>query len=366
VAEGFQRVPAKREPIVTRQAPKPAPRHPASEPQSAESAPPLEPLAPMPPAGAPADDVAIRVQSLRRAYGHKLALDDATFDVRRGEVFGFLGPNGAGKTTTIRILTGLLRASGGEAAIHGARVGPNRTAAKALVGYVPDEPAFPRQLKAMSILRAYARFHGLKHEDAETRGRAVLAAVGLEGRGNDRPRSYSHGMRKRLALAQALLHDPPVLIMDEPASGLDPAGTAWFRETLRSLREQGKTVFLSSHQLHEVEQVCDRIGIIHGGRIRAVDTISNLGSRMRGRFEVTVRADSVPEAALAAVKALPGVLGVRTEQGLVVVEAATDDVAPDVNAALVRHGVRVRALESAQPSLEDIYLAVTRAAEASA
>jgi ABC-2 type transport system ATP-binding protein len=279
--------------------------------------------------------------------------------VRRGEVFGFLGPNGAGKTTTIRIITGLLRPTGGEAWIHGHRVGPEGAEAKALLGYVPDEPAFPERLKALPLLRAYGRFYPIAADEMERRAGELLATVGLQGQERKPIKSFSHGMKKRFALAQALLHDPPVLIMDEPSSGLDPAGTAWFREVIRSLRAQGKTVFLSSHILPEVQQVCDRVGIIHGGRILAVDTIDALGHRVRSRAEIVVTADGLGEDALAGVQGIPGVLGLRRDGDKLHVDAEGPEVAAEVNAELVRRGVRVRAVESNQPSLEEIYLAIT-------
>jgi ABC-2 type transport system ATP-binding protein len=337
VPEGsFTRVPGKA-------APAPIPTHPVAQ----AARPPV-------PGSAPA----IAVHGLRRTYGAKVALEGATFDVRPGEVFGFLGPNGAGKTTTIRILCGLLRATGGEARILGHAAGPDGTQAKAQLGYVPDEPAFPARLKALPLLLAYGRFYALERDACERRARELLQRVGLEGQEERSIKTFSHGMKKRYALAQALLHDPPVLIMDEPSSGLDPAGTAWFRATIRSLRDQGKTVFLSSHILPEVQQVCDRVGIITQGRVRAVDTIEALGQRLQERVEIHVQAEGVAEPALAALRSVPGVRGVRGEAGKLVVEADAD-VGAEVNAVLVRHGARVRSLETSTPSLEDIYLAIT-------
>jgi ABC-2 type transport system ATP-binding protein len=304
---------------------------------------------------------AIQVQGLRRVFGAKVALEGATFEVRRGEVFGFLGPNGAGKTTTIRVLTGLLRPTAGQAWILGKAVSPDSADAKALFGYVPDEPAFPAPLKAMPLLRAYARFYGMAPDAAERRARELLQLVALGDQGPQRIRTFSHGMRKRFALAQALLHDPPLLILDEPSSGLDPAGTAWFRDFLRALRDQGKTVFLSSHLLHEVEQVCDRVGIIHGGRVLAVDRIDNLARRVRGRSEIRVVASGVSAAVLAEVRALPGVLNVRQDGTDLAIEAGDPGLAPEVNAALVKAGARVSKLDAGEPDLEEIFLAMTGA-----
>ncbi|MCA1812481.1 MAG: ABC transporter ATP-binding protein [Halobacteriales archaeon] len=319
---------------------------------AAASVPALQPRATS--ASAPA----IAVSGLRRTYGSKVALEAASFEVRQGEVFGFLGPNGAGKTTTIRILCGLLRASGGSASVLGFPAGPDGVEAKARLGYVPDEPAFPARVKALPLLLAYGRFYGMEPGAMGQRARELLGRVGLDGQEQRSLKTFSHGMKKRYALAQALLHDPPVLIMDEPSSGLDPAGTAWFRETIRGLRGQGKTVFLSSHILPEVQQVCDRVGIISQGKVLAVDSIEALGKRMQQRVEVVVVAEGVPEPALAALRRVPGVLGVRRDGDKLVVEAERD-VGPEVNAALVQQGVRVRSLEANHPSLEDIYLAIT-------
>jgi ABC-2 type transport system ATP-binding protein len=288
-----------------------------------------------------------------------VALEGASFEVQQGEVFGFLGPNGAGKTTTIRILCGLLRPSGGQAFLLGHAAGPDGVEAKARIGYVPDEPSFPARLKALPLLVAYGRFYGLERGACERRARELLGQVGLAGQEQGRIRAFSHGMKKRYALAQALLHDPPVLIMDEPSSGLDPAGTAWFRDIIRSLRGQGKTVFLSSHLLHEVQQLCDRVGIINQGKVLAVDTIEGLARRLRQRVEIVATAEGLEEGAVRAVEALVGVRAVRRDGDRLVIDADTDAVSPEVNAVLVRHGAKVRSLESASLSLEDIYLAIT-------
>jgi ABC-2 type transport system ATP-binding protein len=255
----------------------------------------------------------IEVEGLVKVYGGSRgtrALDGISFAVPTGDIFGFLGPNGAGKTTTIRILATVLRPTAGKVRIAGADLWENPLAVKGRIGLMPDEVAFYPTLTGMDHLLYYAAFYGIPRRKAKDRAKTLLEQLGIGDVGEKKVKTYSHGMRKRLALAQCLMHDPDFLIMDEPASGLDPDGMRYFRELIRSLNKSGKTIFLSSHLLHEVEQLCEHVGIIDRGRMVAVDSISNLSARLAtgapGVIHVT--AEGVTKAAVDALAAIPGVL----------------------------------------------------------
>jgi ABC-2 type transport system ATP-binding protein len=217
---------------------------------------------------------AIRTYDLTKRFGKLTAVDNVSFEVRRGEVFGFLGPNGAGKTTTIAMLLGLVRPSAGSADVLGHDIGRDLGAALARVGAIVETPAFYPYLSGEDNLRVFARIVGRR---AEQQIPAFLEQVGLKGRERDKVGTYSLGMRQRLGLASALLGDPELLLLDEPTNGLDPAGMQEMRVFIRRLAdEEGKTVFLSSHLLHEVEQVCDRVVILNKGKVIAQGEVGKL------------------------------------------------------------------------------------------
>src|SRR5215467_12414799 len=238
------------------------------------------------------------VSFLSKSYGRHVAVDRLDLDVGEGEVFGFLGPNGAGKTTTIRMLLGLVRPTSGVAEVLGREVGAHRAEVLPRVGALIERPALYDYLSGRDNLRCFADVLG---GVGGSRIDELLDLVDLRARQQDRVRSYSLGMRQRLAIAVALLHDPAVLILDEPANGLDPAGIAEIRRLLRQLAERGRTVFMSSHVLAEVQQTCDRVAIIAAGRLVRVASVAEL-VRPAGEFELRVED---PAAALAVIRAQP-------------------------------------------------------------
>ena len=207
-------------------------------------------------------------KDVRPGFGlrRKRVLDDITFCVREGEIFGFVGPNGAGKTTMLKVLLGLIRATSGSARVLGHDVA--ETAFRRHVGFLPENPYFYDYLTGRETLDFYAKLCGLSRERRRERGEQLLAQVGLAHAASARIRTYSKGMQQRLGIAQALVHDPDVVFLDEPMSGLDPIGRKEVRDLILRLRDQGKTVFMNTHILHDVELVCDRVAIIAGGRIR--------------------------------------------------------------------------------------------------
>jgi ABC-2 type transport system ATP-binding protein len=213
----------------------------------------------------------------------KLAVDGLNLQVRAGEVFGFLGPNGAGKTTTMNVLLGFVNASSGSASIFGVDV--RQPIARQRIGYLPELTYYYKFLNTEELLRFYARIFRIPKADREKRIDSVLKLVELETSRKRLIKTYSKGMQQRVGLAQALINDPDLLILDEPTSGLDPLGRMKVREIIQRLKEQGKTVFFSSHELGEVETVCDRVAILHQGKLRVEGRVDDLVQQYQCNLE---------------------------------------------------------------------------------
>ncbi len=270
--------------------------------------------------------------------------------VRRGEVYGFLGPNGAGKTTTLRMLLGLVRPTSGSARVLGAA--PGSPEALARTGALIETPSFYPFLSGRDNLRVLARHAGV----AETQIAPALAEVELTARGDDRFQTYSLGMKQRLGIAAALLKDPELLILDEPTNGMDPAGMAEMRTFIRRLGRGNKTVLLSSHLMTEVEQICDRVGVISRGALVGEGTVDEL----RGGESLWLRAEPLDEAERV-LRALRGIGQIaRIDGGLRV--GADAGAAPEINRALVEAGIAVGELRPERASLEEVFLELTEAA----
>jgi ABC-2 type transport system ATP-binding protein len=249
-----------------------------------------------------ADVAAIEVRGARKVYrarvgGPKTVVDDVSLLVPEGGIHGLLGPNGAGKTTTLKMLLSLVRPTAGEFLVRG--VSSTTPAGRAGLGFLPEQPYFPTQLTAAEALRLYGRLSGVSKAELPGETKRLLALVGLAGREHDVLSSFSRGMLQRLGVAQALLGDPRVLVLDEPASGLDPVGQRDMRNLMLALRDSGHTILLSSHQLSEVEAVCDRVAIMNAGRIAAEGHIDDL-LNVAGRTSVRVRGIEQLPAALEA------------------------------------------------------------------
>jgi ABC-2 type transport system ATP-binding protein len=225
------------------------------------------------------------------------AVDHLTLAVAEGEIFGLLGPNGSGKSTTIKVLLGLLAPSAGAAHVFGVPCG--RPEARRDVGYLPEAPEFPRFLTGRELVRFYARLCAVPRTQVEARIAEVLAWVGLGAAADRRVATYSKGMLQRIGLAQALVHDPRLVILDEPTAGVDPVGSAEMARLIRDLKARGKTVLLSSHLLAQVEDICDRVAILHRGRLLMAGPVGDLVGR---RDLQSLVVDPLPEAELAALR----------------------------------------------------------------
>ena len=294
---------------------------------------------------------AIRAIALSKSYGKRLAVDHLDLQVERAELFGFLGPNGAGKTTTIRMALGLIAPTGGSVEILGQEVRSHRAQVLPRVGALVESPALYGYLSGRDNLRAVGNLLG---GASEKRIDEVLEIVSLKGRDRDRVRTYSMGMKQRLGLAMALLDDPDLLILDEPANGLDPAGIVEMRDLLRELAAQGKTVFISSHVLTEVQQICTRVAIINHGKLIRVAQVHDL-LQSSGEFEVKV---DVPADLMATLRLQPWAQQARVEDGLVITPAP-EGRGRNLVQFLVESGHVPDSVSVRQKDLEDIFLSLT-------
>jgi ABC-2 type transport system ATP-binding protein len=294
---------------------------------------------------------ALRAIALSKAYGKRLAVDHLDLQVDRGELFGFLGPNGAGKTTTIRMALGLIAPTNGSVEILGVEVRRNRAKVLPRVGALVESPALYGYLSGRNNLRAFGDLLG---GVGEKRIDEVLEIVSLKGRDKDKVRTYSMGMKQRLGLAVALLNNPDLLILDEPANGLDPAGIVEMRDLLRGLAADGKTVFISSHVLTEVQQICTRVAIINHGKLVRLAPVAELLDAP-GEFAIQVDA---PDALVSALRLQPWGQEARVEDGLVIARAP-EGRGRNLIAFLVQNGHNPDSVSERQRDLEDIFLSLT-------
>ena len=293
------------------------------------------------------DNYVIETRGLSKRYARDvLAVDGLELRVRQGEVYGFLGPNGAGKTTTLRMLSGLLHPTSGSATVVGQP--PGSPAGLAKLGAMVETPAFYPYLSGRDNLRVMARYTRAAASRIET----VLQQVDLSDRARHKFKTYSTGMKQRLGVAAALLKDPELLILDEPTSGLDPQGTVEMRTLIRGIAREGRTVLLSSHLLNEVEQTCDRVGVIVKGHLVAEGTIDEL----RGRGGLILRASPVDRART--VLGQLGAASVQVKDGRFTLDVDPAQAAV-INRRLVEAGVDVSELRESERSLEDVFLQLT-------
>jgi ABC-2 type transport system ATP-binding protein len=307
------------------------------------------------PQAAPPRDVVLQTIALTKAYGRghsqRLAVKGLNLEVLRGEVFGFLGPNGAGKTTTIRMLLNLIKPTSGEVRLFGQKLVGQSRALLPRVGALIEQPAFQSYLSGRDNLIAAGGYTG---GVPASRVNEVLEIVGLSERGKDRYSTYSLGMRQRLGVGAALLTNPELLILDEPGNGLDPAGIVEMRELIRTLAQQGKTIFVSSHILAEIRQVCTRIGIVRGGQLIGVGAVDEL-LRSTSRWEVET---ANPEQVCRLLANVPIIRSLIVENGVVVIQAPTMR-GRDLIQYLAKNGIWPESVKRSEEDLEHIFLRLT-------
>ena len=296
----------------------------------------------------------IEVRHLSKQYGETTVVDDASFTVNGGEIFGLLGPNGAGNTTTILMLLGLTEISSGQARVLGHDPEREPLAVKRRVGYLPDSVGFYDHLTGLDNLRYTARLMGMSESEREARIATALRRVDLYAVADNRVGTFSRGMRQRLGLAEILMKDAAIAILDEPTSGLDPQATLELLDIIRGLKREGVSVLLSSHLLDRVQSVCDRVALFQRGRIVLIGTVGELGRKiLGGGYAVEVEAQGAGLAER--LRQVPGVTMVEQTGTDRVRLLADRDVRPEAAAAVVLAGGRLMRLSVEEPSLEMIY-----------
>lgn len=298
----------------------------------------------------------IQTQGLTKRYGDFTAVDHLDLQVAAGEIFGMLGPNGSGKTTTILMLLGLTEPTEGTVRVLGLDPARQPLSVKARVGYIPDQVGFYEDMTGWENLVYIAKLNGIPRPEASRRIEEALSQVGLTEVAGKPVGTYSRGMRQRLGVAEVLIKRPALIILDEPTLGLDPEGARDFLALIRTLKMQGITVLLASHLLHQVQSVCDRVGLFHQGRMVLEGTVAELARRvLGGGYRVHIEAGGDPSTILAALRGLSG--ATRCEQTgdeLYVVEGRSD-MRSEAARAVVEAGGSLRSLRLEEPSLDDVY-----------
>ncbi len=305
----------------------------------------------------------IETEGLTKVYkgGQKPAVDSLDLQIEGGELFGFLGPNGAGKSTTIRMLMTLLRASTGRAFVRGYDVQIKPLEAMQQVGFVPENPGFYHNLTGRQHLNYWAELYGLDRPALATRIKKLLERVGLFEARDKLAKDYSLGMKRRLALAGALLPDPQLLILDEPSLGLDPQGMAFVRSLLVELHQEGRTIFLSSHFLGEVERLCTKVGLLSKGKLIRVDTPRDISQSVSDASELEIETKGVGLTIVEIVRKIDGVSRVELDRTLLRISGAlTEELIAEINRVLIVNGVSIISSRSQEHSLEDAFLSLTK------
>lgn len=303
---------------------------------------------------------AIEVNNLTKYYGNFLAVDHISFKVKQGEFFGLLGPNGAGKTTTIRMLAGLLKPTKGEAYIMGANVVKNPVDVKAKIGVISETANPYLEMSAWDNLMFAGSLHDMKKEERERQAENLLKLLGIYNRRNEKVKNFSKGLRKRVAIAMALIHDPPLLFLDEPTAGLDVQSARMIREFLRKLNERGTTIFLTTHYIEEADALCDRVCIIKDGRVVALDSPENLKAANKEEKVVEVSFDkSVPQIERELIN-LPSVNKIKKRGDKI--QLYTNDPSRIIREIInfaERRNLKIVSINTLTPTLEDALVELT-------
>ncbi len=301
----------------------------------------------------------IQTEDLTRYFGDVVAVDHVSFAVETGEVFGFLGPNGAGKTTTVRMLTGVLDPTEGTASIEDHDIVDDPLRARAHLGVLPEEANVYLDLSVWRNVMLSGELYGLSAQQRKSEGERLLDLLGLSDRKDQKARALSKGLRQRLMMCCALVSGPDILFLDEPTGGLDVQSTKLLRDTIREMKSRGVTVFLTTHNMSEAEELCDRAAIINRGHIAAIDTPDELRAHVKSSQHVEVSfAGQGP--GRAALEALPDVLTVREEDGLYrIYTESPGRIATEVVRLSDRKDAQVESLCTRKPSLEQVFLQLT-------
>jgi ABC-2 type transport system ATP-binding protein len=303
---------------------------------------------------------AITASRLTRTHGDLLAVDHVSFEVEQGEVFGYLGPNGAGKTTTIKMLTGLLRPTEGTAQVNGYDISRDLHKVKRSIGVVPEVSNVYGELTAWDNLAFAGDLYGVPPRERDGRAETLLAQFDLYDRRQSKVKAYSRGMRRRLTIAMALIHNPDILFLDEPTTALDARSAIFVRDLIRQLRDDGITVFLTTHYIEEADQLCDRVAIINEGQIVACDTPERLKSSILGVHTIEVSFDGGSNGRASGLRAIPGCDSVgRQGDKFRLYTQEPQRVLPNLIAYAQEHTLNIITLNMLKPRLEDVFLEMT-------
>lgn len=304
------------------------------------------------------EDRAIETHDLSKNYGDRLAVDRLNLTVGSKQVHGFLGPNGAGKSTTIKMMVGLLRPTSGNLSILGQEVRGDQPRVRRNLGYMPELPRFPKHLSGEELLDVYGRMYGMSKTERKGRIPDLIKMVGLEGRGKDRIGKYSKGMQQRIGIAQALISDPELVILDEPSIGLDPVGMVEVRNIVKDIVKGGTTVFFSSHLLAEVQQVCDHVTVIHLGVMRYSGTLEDISSKVTAHRRLVIELEKPVDGVLAALKAIKSVT-VEANMNTYTLHLDTrEDIRAEVSRAITAAGGVIVRIQEEGGGLEDAFLSL--------
>lgn len=304
----------------------------------------------------------IETFGLTKKYDEKAVVNNLSMKVEAGEIFGFLGPNGAGKTTTMKMLLGLVHPSSGSGKVAGFDIIKQVLDVRRNCGVLPDPAGFYDNLTARQNLKFYGSLYNLDGEDLRKRVEATLDLVGLKDAKDKKIGKFSKGMRQRFGVAQAIVHDPPVLMFDEPTAGIDPQGAEDFRTLMREMKARGKTVFMTSHVMPEVEAICDRIGIIVGGEMKICGNVDQLVDQYSQRqgYQLKLKVKDIDEGVVRnSLKGIASIYSIVRNDGFFMVNAK-EDVSEDVARSIIKEKGIIVDLESYRPSLNEIFLDVTR------
>lgn len=303
-----------------------------------------------------AQAASIEVRNLTKTYNHMPAVNNISFSVHKGEIFGFLGPNGAGKTTTIKAILDLIHADVGTITINGIDVRTAGKQAKKYVGYMPEKVAFYDNLTALQNMSFYAE---LKHA-SKTECIQLINEFGLGDTGKKRVGKFSKGMVQRLGMARAVLGNPPILILDEPSGGLDPRGVVLIRDKILEMKKKGTTIFVSSHILSEIQEICDRVGIINKGVLVAEDSVTGLSKKLNLKPQMIITLDKMSTEIEDAVRKIPGVEKVQSKGNTldIICDGA---MKAKVILAITTAGANIQNLQTKEPSLEEVFMRYTEA-----
>lgn len=303
---------------------------------------------------------ALEARGLRKTFGDMVAVDDVSFHIAPGETYGLLGPNGAGKTTAIGMICGLLERDAGEVLIDGQQLTTGSVSVKSAIGYVPQELAVYPDLSARENLTFFARLYGMSGRDAKVRIDEVMETIGLADRSKDMVKTFSGGMQRRLNIGIGLLHRPKLLILDEPTVGVDPQSRNSILENVESLSDEGMAVLYTTHYMEEAERLCDRVGIIDSGQLRAEGTRRELVALVGEHDRVEIAASSGVAAGAEAARKLDRVQEASTSDSAIsIIMDDARTALPELLATLVEAGVTIRSIDVREPDLEAVFLHLT-------